>query len=70
MHIPKILRTFAGGIVCAREVQNGKQKTLQMSINIDIIEDDILNIDRQLYSKYGLNNDEISFIEEMIRPME
>ena len=56
--------------MCAREVQNGKQKTLQMSINIDIIEDDILNIDCQLYSKYGLNNDEISFIEEMIRPME
>lgn len=26
-------------------------------------------IDRQLYAKYGLSNDEIAFIESMIKPM-
>lgn len=28
------------------------------------------NIDKQLYAKYGLNEEEIAFIESMIRPME
>lgn len=27
-------------------------------------------IDRQLYAKYGLDDEEIEFIESMIRPME
>ncbi|WP_281268537.1 hypothetical protein [Avibacterium avium] len=26
--------------------------------------------DEKLYAKYGLNNDEIAFIESMVRPME
>ena len=30
----------------------------------------ISDIDRQLYSKYGLSEDEIAFIEKMIKPME
>ena len=30
----------------------------------------ISDIDRQLYSKYGLSDDEIAFIEKMIKPME
>ena len=30
----------------------------------------IANIDRQLYAKYNLTDDEISFIEQMIKPME
>lgn len=30
----------------------------------------IANIDRQLYAKYNLTDDEISFIEKMIKPME
>lgn len=30
----------------------------------------IADIDRQLYAKYGLSDDEISFIEKMIKPME
>ena len=30
----------------------------------------IENIDRQLYRKYGLNDEEIGFIERMIKPME
>lgn len=29
----------------------------------------VTDIDRQLYAKYGLNEDEISFIESMIKPM-
>ena len=28
------------------------------------------DIDRQLYSKYNLTEDEISFIEKMIKPMD
>ena len=28
------------------------------------------DIDRQLYAKYGLDDEEIEFIESMIRPME
>ena len=27
-------------------------------------------IDRQLYAKYGLSDEEIAFIEKMIKPME
>ena len=27
-------------------------------------------LDRQLYAKYGLSDDEIAFIEKMIKPME
>ena len=30
----------------------------------------IEDIDRQLYAKYGLTDDEIAFIESMIKPME
>ena len=30
----------------------------------------ISGIDQQLYKKYGLNDEEIAFIESMIRPME
>ncbi len=30
----------------------------------------IADIDRQLYAKYGLDEDEVSFIEKMIKPME
>ena len=30
----------------------------------------IADIDRQLYAKYGLSDDEIAFIEKMIKPME
>ena len=30
---------------------------------------DVTDIDRQLYAKYGLNDDEIAFIESMIKPM-
>ena len=30
----------------------------------------IADIDRQLYAKYGLTEDEIAFIEKMIKPME
>lgn len=30
---------------------------------------DVSDIDRQLYAKYGLNDDEIAFIESMIKPM-
>lgn len=30
----------------------------------------VSDIDRQLYAKYGLSDDEISFIEKMIKPME
>ena len=26
--------------------------------------------DKELYTKYGLNNEEIAFIESMIKPME
>ncbi|AHG83109.1 Site-specific DNA-methyltransferase [Bibersteinia trehalosi USDA-ARS-USMARC-189] len=26
--------------------------------------------DEELYQKYGLSNDEIAFIEKMVRPME
>ena len=29
----------------------------------------VTDIDRQLYAKYGLTEDEISFIESMIKPM-
>ena len=29
-----------------------------------------IKVDKQLYSKYGLTQDEIDFIESMIRPME
>lgn len=29
----------------------------------------IHNIDRQLYAKYGLADDEIAFIEKTIKPM-
>ena len=32
--------------------------------------DSIVGIDRQLYAKYGLSDDEIAFIESMIKPME
>ena len=30
----------------------------------------VADIDQQLYRKYGLSADEISFIEKMIKPME
>ena len=30
----------------------------------------IADIDRQLYAKYGLTDEEIAFIESMIKPME
>ena len=30
----------------------------------------IADIDHQLYAKYGLSDDEIAFIEKMIKPME
>jgi hypothetical protein len=30
----------------------------------------IPDIDRQLYAKYGLNEKEIAFIEEKVKPME
>ena len=30
----------------------------------------IADIDRQLYAKYGLTDEEIAFIEKMIKPME
>ena len=30
----------------------------------------IADIDRQLYVKYGLSDEEIAFIEKMIKPME
>jgi hypothetical protein len=30
----------------------------------------ICEIDQQLYRKYGLQEDEINFIESMVRPME
>lgn len=30
----------------------------------------IPDIDRQLYSKYNLSDDEIAFIEKMIKPMD
>ena len=30
----------------------------------------IADIDRQLYAKYGLSDDEIAFTEKMIKPME
>jgi hypothetical protein len=30
---------------------------------------DIATIDRQLYAKYGLTDEEIAFIESMIKPM-
>lgn len=30
----------------------------------------ISDIDRQLYAKYGLSDNEIAFIEKMIKPME
>ena len=30
----------------------------------------IADIDRQLYAKYGLSDEEIAFIEKMIKPME
>ncbi len=33
-------------------------------------EEQIADIDRQLYRKYGLSADEVAFIEKMIKPME
>jgi hypothetical protein len=30
----------------------------------------IAEIDKQLYAKYGLSDEEIAFIEKMIKPME
>lgn len=30
----------------------------------------IADIDRQLYRKYGLSDEEVAFIEKMIKPME
>ena len=30
---------------------------------------DFLEIDKQLYTKYNLSEDEIEFIEKMIKPM-
>lgn len=30
----------------------------------------VVEIDQQLYAKYSLNDEEISFIESMIKPME
>ena len=30
----------------------------------------IADIDRQLYDKYGLSEDEVAFIEKMIKPMD
>jgi hypothetical protein len=30
---------------------------------------DVADIDRQLYAKYGLTDEEITFIESMIKPM-
>ena len=30
----------------------------------------ISDFDRQLYAKYGLSDDEIAYIEKMIKPME
>ena len=30
----------------------------------------VADIDRQLYAKYGLSEEEIAFIEKMIKPME
>ncbi|MEG1331831.1 MAG: restriction endonuclease, partial [Eubacterium sp.] len=30
----------------------------------------VADIDKQLYTKYGLSDDEITFIEEKIKPME
>lgn len=29
----------------------------------------VADIDRQLYAKYGLTDDEVAFIESMIKPM-
>ena len=37
--------------------------------NIDLAID-ILDIDNMLYTKYGLTEEEIAFIESMIRPMD
>lgn len=41
--------------------------TLKSDINWEEVSE---NIDKQLYAKYGLTDDEISFIESMIRPMD
>lgn len=30
----------------------------------------VADIDRQLYRKYGLSDEEVAFIEKMIKPME
>ena len=30
----------------------------------------VAEIDRQLYAKYGLSEDEVVFVEKMIKPME
>ena len=30
----------------------------------------VAEIDRQLYAKYGLSEEEVSFVEKMIKPME
>jgi hypothetical protein len=30
---------------------------------------DVADIDRQLYAKYGITDEEIAFIESMIKPM-
>ena len=30
----------------------------------------VVDIDRQLYRKYGLSDEEVAFIEKMIKPME
>ena len=30
----------------------------------------VAEIDKQLYAKYGLSDEEIAFIEKMIKPME
>ena len=64
LYIPKILCTFALSIVCAREAQNGKQKTLQMSINIDILEDDILKLDKEVLERLLWDHSRQTFYDE------
>ena len=47
-----------------------KNKTGNPLFHKLLLESTFVGIDRQLYAKYGLSEEEITFIEKMINPME
>lgn len=64
MSLIKNTQNISKGVFCFVPVQD-------FTSNSDINwKETTENIDRQLYAKYGLNEEETSFIESMIRPME